>query len=151
MPVFILVALAAVYVVCFTDWLKPRHIHIFHTVREVHARRRATDPERVVIFGLDPRDIRLTEVKVVPLAEFEKNPETLPVWHLVSDSKSAPVREFIYGQDIRGMHPAVAGGEPGILDTNLDYRIFIKAGHASGQHDFTIGGTPTQSTDDTNP
>ena len=138
MPVFILVALAAVYVVCFTDWLKPRHIHIFHTVREVHARRRATDPERVVIFGLDPRDIRLTEVKVVPLAEFEKNPETLPVWHLVSDSNSVPVKTFFYGEYIRGMRPNLKGAGPEALQTNVTYRMFVRAGKAAGQHDFDL-------------
>src|SRR5271168_4659701 len=115
MPAFILVALAAVYVICFTDWLKPKHIHIFHTVREVHFRRAAGTPERSLIFGLDPRDIRLTEVKVVALADFQKNPETLPVWYLVSDSNSVPIRQFIYGQRIRGMRPALAGGEPGVL------------------------------------
>ena len=151
LPVLFLVALAAVYVIWFTDWFRPAHIHISYTVREVHFRRRPSDPERSLIFGLVPRDLRLTEIKVVPLADFEKDPKTLPVWRLVSDSNSVPIREFIYGQNIRGMRPIVKGMEPGELDTNLVYRIFIKAGHATGQHDFRIGGPAPQPADGANP
>jgi hypothetical protein len=104
-----------------------------------------------LIFGVDPRDIRLTEIKVVPLLEFEKNPQTLPVWHLVSDSNSVPVRQFVYGQRIRGMRPVVGGEQAGELDTNLDYRIFITAGRSTGQHDFRLGNTPAQTEQNENP
>ena len=151
LPALFLVALAAVYVIWFTDWFRPAHIHISHTVRELHFRRQPGDPQRTLIFGVDPRDIRLTEIKVVPLADFEKNPKTLPVWLLVSDSNSVPIRDFIYGQGIRGMRPLVAGMEPAPLDTNLVYRIMIKTGHATGVHDFKLGGTPVQSADAGNP
>jgi hypothetical protein len=124
-----LCALGAAYVIWFTDWFRPKPIHIFHTVREIHYFRRPGEPERSLIFGVDPRDIRLTEVKVVPLLNFEKDPHTLPVF--------------------RGMRPFVAGAEPGLLDTNLDYRIFIRAGHATGVHDFKIGDSPADTADTT--
>lgn len=151
LPVIFLVALAAVYVIWFTDWFKARPIRIFHTVRELHYQLQPGESERSLIFGVDPRDIRLKEIKVVPLVDFEKNSQALAVWHLVSDSNSVPVREFVYGQRIRGMRPFLAGSEPGELDTNLVYRIFIRSGHASGQHDFKIGNSPPQAAAGGNP
>jgi len=149
--VLFLAALAVVYVIYFTVWFRPRHIHIFHTVRQIHFRQRPSDPDRAVIFGLEPRNIRLTEIKVVSLADYEKDPKTLPVWRLVSDSNSVPVRAFIYGQHIRGMHPIVQGMEPGELDTNLVYRIFITAKNGTGQHDFQLGNSPTEPADTNSP
>lgn len=146
MLVVFLIALGAVYVIWFTDWFKPRTIHVFHTIRDVHFRRRAADEGPRLIFGVEPAEIKLTEIKVVPLADFQKNPETVPLWHLVTDSNSAPVKDFIYGQRIRGMRPAIAGAEAGPLQTNIFYRIFVKSGRARGQHDFEIGGTPAQDT-----
>jgi hypothetical protein len=141
-----LIALAAVYLIWFTDWFKPKSIHIFHTIREVHYRRQEAGAGPSLIFGVEPAEIRLTEIKVVPLADFQKDPKTLPIWHLVTDSNSAPVKDFIYGGRIRGMRPSIAGAEAGQLETNTVYRIFVKAGRARGQHDFEIGGTPTQDT-----
>jgi hypothetical protein len=146
--VVFLIALAAIYVVWFTDWFKPRTIHIFSTVREVHYRRHAADAGPNLIFGVEPGEIKLTEIKVVPLADYEKNPEILPVWHLVSDSNSVPVNNFIYGTRIRGMKPFVTGAEPALLDTNTVYRIFIRAGRAKGQHDFKISGATQETTSD---
>ena len=63
---------------------------------------------------------------------------TPPLWHLVSDSGSAPVREFVYGQGIRGMKPALKGEGPQPLETNVVYRLFVAAGNIKGTHDFKI-------------
>ena len=63
-------------------------------------------PANTVIFLLN-RDLRLTSVRVVAVSETNQPPHTL--WELVSDSRSAPVRDFIYGRNIRGMKPAVKG------------------------------------------
>jgi hypothetical protein len=150
--VVFLIALAACYLVWFTDWFKPGTIHVFHTVREIHYRRNGGETGPRLIFGVEPAGIQLTEIKVVPLADFQKNRETLPIWHLVTDSNSAPVKDFIYGARIRGMRPAIAGAEAGPLQTNIIYRIFVKAGRAKGQHDFEIGGAAAQgATDSDNP
>jgi len=64
-----------------------------------------------------------------------------PVWHLISDSNSVPVKVFSYGQGIRGMKPAVAGSRAQPLETNVAYRLLVTAGKAKGQHDFEIGGS----------
>ena len=95
-----------------------------------------------VAFGLD-RDYRLTEVKIVPLAEWQTNQSALPLWHLVSDPRSAPTRFFSYGQNIDGMKPAMPGTKPKPLEINVAYRLFVSAGSVKGRHDFEIGGKPT--------
>jgi hypothetical protein len=146
-----LMALAAVYVIWFTDWFKPKTIHISYTIRAIHYRRLHGDNGPSLIFGLEPAPVELTEIKVVSLADFQKNPGTLPVWHLVSDSNSVPVKNFIYGTGIRGMRPAIASSEPAELATNLVYRIFIKAGRAKGDRDFEIGNVPAEDTTGANP
>ena len=149
--VVFLIAMVAIYGIWFTDWFKPKAIHIFHTVRQIHSRRHGVSADPSLIFGVEPGDLRLTEIKIVPLADFEKNPTTLPVWHLVTDSNSAPVKNFTYGAKIRGMRPYIDGARPALLDTNLVYRIFIKAGNAKGQHDFQMNGTPAENTTAENP
>ena len=139
------------YVIWFTDWFKPRTIRIFSTIRQIHNRRHGNVTEPALIFGLEPALIKLTEIKVVPLADFKKNPEALPLWHLVSDSNSVPVKNFIYGYGIRGMRTTIDGAEPGELDSNTVYRIIIKAGKARGEKDFELSGTPAENTTDKKP
>jgi hypothetical protein len=132
-------ALAGVYVVYFTDWFKPKVVQIFHTYRDTHhALRRARDGQLPALkFGIT-RKIKLTELKVVPLAEWQTNQHTLAVWHLVTDSNSVPLGEFFYGQFIGGMKPAIKGTHSQSLETNVTYRLFLTAGNVTGQHDFEL-------------
>jgi hypothetical protein len=150
LALIVVLALATVYAFYFTDWFKPKTVQVFHTVREIHFRRKAADDMPALIFGLN-KTLKLTEIKVVPLAEFEKNPEVLPLWHLVSSSNSVPVRDFPYGRNIRGMKPAVPGSEASLLETNLVYRLLVTAGKIKGQHDFQLGDAPAQNTAAANP
>ena len=134
--------LAVAYVCFFTDWFKPKIIHISHTARPLPSRSSRSAMTVAVAFGLD-RDYRLTEVKIVPLAEWQTNQSALPLWHLVSDPRSAPTRFFSYGQNIDGMKPAMPGTKPKPLEMNVVYRLFVSAGSVKGRHDFEIGGKPT--------
>ena len=147
--VFLLV-LAAVYAIWFTDWFKPKTIRIFHTVREMHFRRRPGNNEPMLMFGLD-HALALTEIKVVPLDKFKTDPAVTPLWHLVSDSNSPPLKTFIYGERIRGMKPAVPGERPVLLETNVPYRIFVMGGKVKGQHDFELGGSLEENKGSANP
>ena len=139
--VFCALVLVVVYVCFFTDWFKPTIIQISHTARPLPSRSPRSATTVAVAFGLD-RDYRLTEIKVVPLAEWQTNHSVLPLWHLVSDPKSAPTKFFIYGQNIDGMKPAMPGAQPKSLETDVVYRLFLSAGSANGQHDFQIGVKP---------
>ena len=134
------VILVAVYVCFFTNWFKPKTIRIFdtsrQTMRQIRHHRGGTDLP-YVLFGMEG-NFKLTEIKVVPLASFQTNSDTPPVWHLVSDSNSPPVQQFTYGQRIRGMKPAFSGEEPEDLETNITYHLIVYAGRIKGEHDFKI-------------
>jgi hypothetical protein len=134
--VTLLVILLGTYVFCFTDWFKPRVIKIGDTARPSR-RLHAKNDLPYVLFILEGR-YQLTDIKVVPLADYQKNSETPPVWHLVSDSGSVPLKEFAYGQHIRGMDPAFEGDEPQPLQTNVVYRLLVASGSVKGSHDFQI-------------
>jgi hypothetical protein len=150
LSVVFLAVLLAVYAIYFTDWFKPRTVRVFHTVREMHRRNQAAEAEPVLMFGLGTQ-LKLTEIKVVPLAGFEADPKIQPLWHLVSDSNSVPLKDFSYGTRIRGMKPAVPGTQAELLETNVVYRLFLTAGKVKGQHDFQIGSVPTKNTVTENP
>jgi hypothetical protein len=132
----LLLALLGIYIFFFTDWFKPQTIKILDTARPLHHWHARHDLP-YVLFMLEGH-FRLTEIKVVPLADYQKNSSTPPVWHLVSDSGSMPIKAFIYGEHVRGMDPVYESDEPLPLETNVVYRLFVSAGHIRGSHDFTI-------------
>jgi hypothetical protein len=70
--------------------------------------------------------------------DFQKNPRATPVWRLISDSNSVPIKMFTYGEHIHGMRPAFQGDEPQDLQTNEVYRLFVTAGWVHGQMDFKL-------------
>ena len=133
----IALVLAGVYVVYFTDWFRPETIRISHTSRPVRFARSGQAATRLG-FGLGG-EYELTEIKVVPLAEFQTNNLAQPVWHLVGDPSSDSINLLFYGQKIDGMSPAVAGSRPEPLQPGVTYRLFVAAGKARGQYDFHIG------------
>lgn len=137
-----MLALAVVYAGCFTNWFKPGVIRIHHLTRPSgYAMETRREPANSPLtFGLEG-PCRLTEIKVVRLAEWQTNRNVLPAWHLVSDSNSVPVTSFQYGHNIRGMRPVAAGTPAEPLEVNVAYRLFVTAGKARGQHDFEIGGS----------
>ena len=132
------VVFAAVYGFYFTDWFKPKIIHITsinaRTNRTIRANAgSATVP---VTFKLG-RPYKLTELKVVDLDEWQTNKNCLPLWHLIADTNSVPVeRPFNYGQRIPGMKPEVPGEHAQPLQPGVKYRLFVTDGSAKGQHDF---------------
>jgi hypothetical protein len=137
--IFAAVALAAVYIFYFTDLFRPKILVIHHVSRDLRPGRRppgaAESPTVPVTFGLE-QNYKITELEVVPLAAWQTNPNTLPLWHLVSSSNSVPVKMFVYGQNIRGMQPSVPGTHADELQPGVTYRLFVTAGSIKGQHDF---------------
>jgi hypothetical protein len=136
-----MLALAVVYAVFFAHWLKPGIITIYHVTRPsgraMQMRRDVPTPP--ITFNLQG-DYKLTEIEAVPLAAWQTNHDALPVWHLISDSNSVPVKSFAYGWAIRGMRPAVPGAKAQLLEPNVAYRLFVAAGKTRGQHDFKVAG-----------
>ncbi|MGB7769937.1 MAG: hypothetical protein WBN22_13935 [Verrucomicrobiia bacterium] len=133
-------ALAVLYVHYFTDWFKPKVMQISYTERPLASRSRNSLP--MVLFGFEGQQYRLSEIKVVPLAAWQTNQSVAPVWHLIANSRSAPVEFFQYSQDLPGMKPAIPREQPEPLQSNVVYRLFVRAGSLKGQCDFQLGGRP---------
>jgi hypothetical protein len=129
--------LFVVYAVYFTDWFKPKTIQIFSTYRNLHPRATRDGVLPALIFGVD-RQIRLSDLRVVPFDGFQTNKNILPLWHLVTDSNSIPVKTFYYGQYIRGMHSAIKGTHSESLETNVAYLIIVTSDRIKGQHKFEL-------------
>jgi len=133
--------LACVYVYHFTDWFKAKTIQISYTERSLFSRSRNGPP--MVLFGFNGQLYRLSEIKVVPLAAWQTNQAAAPVWHLISESRSAPLDFFRYGQNLSGMKSDDLRARPEPLESNVVYRLFVRAGSLKGQCDFQLGGRPT--------
>ena len=140
-----LVAVALVLALFFihnvAGWFKPKMMRISYTERPLG--RRSPNSLPLVLFGFDGQRYRISEVKVVPLAAWQTNQSVPPLWHLVADSLSAPVEFFQYGQNIPGMKSAGSPARPELLESNVIYRLFIRAGSVKGQCDFQLGGHPS--------
>ena len=139
MLIFAAVVLGGLSFYLNRDWFASENIHIYHRSspqRGFFRRKRMDDPQtNPVIFGFD-RKLKLTCLKVIPVSALETNKYALPIWHLVSDSNSVAMRDFTYGSQIPGMHPAVKGAIPDPLEPGVKYRLLIEAGGLKGEHDF---------------
>jgi hypothetical protein len=129
------------------DWFNKDNIQIYHRSRPARAalrRKRAADDSLVnpIVFGFD-RNLKLTCIKVIPIADIQTNKYPHPIWHLVSESNSVPTKNFAYGASISGMHPAVNGSVPDLLEPGVMYRLMIEAGQLKCFHDFSpVARTP---------
>jgi len=140
---YVLLALAALlgaaYVYFFTDLFTRESIQIIPQIRPG----RASNPKRSgdapivypVSFSFDGK-YKLTSVKVVSADDMKTNKYANPVWYLVSESNSAPVKAIVYGYPIKGMKPAVPQMRPEPLQPNVPYVLFIEAGKIKGQTNF---------------
>jgi hypothetical protein len=137
--------LAGLYIVFFSDWLKPKFIRIEHTLRASREAwtgngRRAEPAGKgagSVTFALH-KDYQLTSVQVFAAAEIRTNKFAHPLWHLISKAGSAPADGFAYGFPIQGMLPAVPRAEPDPLEAGVEYRLLVEAGSLKGTNDFTL-------------
>jgi len=123
------------------DWFRKDGIQIYHRSRPARLgmfrRRNKVDDSPIdpIVFGFNHK-YRLTSLKIVPLSDIETNKYPLPVWHLVSDSNSVPVKDFSYGMQIGGMHPARKGVAPDPLLPGAKYRLFVETASLKAEHDF---------------
>jgi hypothetical protein len=122
------------------DWFAGDHIQLMHRSRPARGafRRPRSDNPLIdpISFWFD-RKVRLTSLKVVPVCDLQTNQFAPPIWALVSDSNSLPIKEFTYGMRIPGMHPALKGVSPDPLEPGVTYRLFVQAGKEKLTHDFT--------------
>jgi len=122
------------------DWFSKNNIQIYHRSRPARVLwlgRNRADNEAIdpIHFGFN-HELKLTCLKVIPVSALETNKFATPIWHLVSDSNSVPIKDFNYGMPIRGMHPARQGIKPDPLEPNIKYRLLVEATTFKGEHDF---------------
>lgn len=121
------------------DWFAGNSIQLMHRSRPARGAFRRAGGDNALIdpinFWFD-RKVRLTSLKVVPVADLKTNQNVLPLWYLVSESNSLPVKEFAYGVRIPGMHPASKGTGPDPLEPGVAYRLVVEAGKEKITHDF---------------
>jgi hypothetical protein len=144
----------------YMDWMAPQPIQIAYSVRpapaprrpQVQATRRGARRATAQPIREDPasgkqgynvtfvlnEEVNLTAVKVVTLQDALTNKYPYAIWKLISDSNSPPIKTFIYGGGIRGMHPVVSGGTAVPLQAGGAYRLIIEAGDRMAEKDFQI-------------
>ncbi|HTA30948.1 MAG TPA: hypothetical protein VK731_10705 [Candidatus Cybelea sp.] len=128
----LLLALIGLYFWLFPHRFDKKQMSIHASLRPA---RQADAAVSLVFFGLND-DFRLTSVKVIPFDGDKFNPLGHPVWHLISDSNSAPTRAFRYGQNIKGMKPAPKDTQADPLEPGMVYRIAVEAGSVTASTDF---------------
>lgn len=135
---FVVLAALAIYI--NRDWFTRKPIQLTHRVHRFGGR--FGDPSGVapLMFELD-RPTALTCVKVVAVSELKTNKYAHPLWHLVADPRSQPLKGFLYGMQIPGMRPAVPGAIAGNLAFGSTYRLLIEAGSLKAEHDFDLDST----------
>lgn len=141
----LLVVLLGAYVYFFTDWFNKPTIQIIATIRPTRAsaipRDADTPPVYPVSFSFDGK-FGFTEIKVVEAAAYANNKFAPPLWHMISDSNSIPTKNFLYGQPIRGMKPAVPRARPEPLKPNEDYLLIVEAGNLKSSTNFHTAAAP---------
>lgn len=121
------------------DWFAADSIQLMHRSRPARGAFRRVGKDNPLIdpisFWFD-RKVKLKSLKVVPVADLQTNQNALPLWYLVSESNSIPVKEFAYGVRIPGMHPASKETTPDPLEPGVTYRLLVEAGKEKITHDF---------------
>ncbi len=134
------VVLGAIYVVFFADLFRKENIQILvkYTPGRASAIPRPRDAAAVypMAFRLN-KAYRLTSVKVVNTSDYATNKRALPMWHMVSDSNSAPAQTIVYGAPkIPGMRMAVARTKPQPLEAGVGYTLLLETTKLKGETNF---------------
>jgi len=141
----LIIGLIGVAIYLSKDWFAPRDIQVMTTVRLNRVPERAQErlgpavkkQPFTLVFALNQR-CELTSVKVVNAAEFATNKFAHPLWQLVAESRSSPVKSFTYGVPIRGMKPPVKGATAEVLVKGVEYKLLIETPAQKAEHVFTV-------------
>jgi len=121
------------------DWFAADRIQLMHRSRPARGgfrRPRADNPLIDPLSFWFDRKVKLKSLKVIPVFEIETNKFPQPIWYLVSDSNSVPIKQFTYGMRIPGMRPAFKDTHADPLEPGVKYRLLVEAGKDKIQHDF---------------
>ena len=127
----LVVLLGGIYVIFFTDWLRPTPIEVLPEIRAALPGRGGQPGAGVypVSFALDDH-YHLTSLKVVKVGA------TNIMWQLVPGTNSVPVKAIIYGRPVPGMKPANGHKRAEALEPGVPYELQIAAGRHHGKSVF---------------
>jgi hypothetical protein len=137
MVILVVVLVGLIYYYLYHDSFTKRDIPIQVLFRpRIGPRMRGgAQADEAIVFNLS-QAFKLTSIEVTPLDALTTNKYAHAIWHLISESNSAPTSDFVYGGRVRGMHPEVKGLAADPLLPSTGYRIVVKAGSQKGEHDF---------------
>lgn len=134
--IFVALILGAFYAYRFTDWFGKKEIQLKYKVFAGRSPAKDASVADPIAFYLIDKEYRLTSIKVISADEAATNKYPHAYWHLVSDSNSVPVTDFMYGGKVGGMKPKIAGLAARPLVAGGNYRIFVEAGKLKGEKNF---------------
>ena len=125
----LLVVLAGIYAVYFSDWFREEAIIIMPQVRPGRPGDVKPGPGETAVypisFGFREKH-RFASIKVVPAEEYATNKYVRPLWHLITDTRSRPTKAIIYGQNVDGMKPSVPNARPEPLEPRTKYLLLLE-------------------------
>lgn len=132
--------LGVIYIIFFTGFFRKETMRIIPQVRPGRAsaipRPRDWAPVYPISFRFNKR-YKFTTIKVVEAAQYATNKYAPPLWHMISDSNSAPLNAIVYGiPKIPGMRPALARAKPQPLEAGVEYLLLVEAGKLKAQTNF---------------
>src|SRR4051812_21330849 len=94
--IFVAVILGAIYAYRFTDWFGEKKIQIKYKVMTGRGSAISGMADSIAFYLID-KEYRLTSIKVISIDEALTNKYPHAFWHLISESNSVPVADFMYG------------------------------------------------------
>jgi hypothetical protein len=108
--------------------------------RQAVAQRRTTPSGKrgyILTFALDQKTT-LESIQVFQLSDALTNRYPHPIWELVAETNSPPLKSFDYGVPVRGMKPKVRGAFAEPLQPGQSYRVVVHTGSETAQRDFQM-------------
>ena len=132
-----LVILGVVYVHFFTNWFAKKELVITPSRRPPMGGDATVES---IVFSLNGQ-YKIKSVEVLEAKDGKLDPHGHVVWHLVSDSASAPTQAFAYGRRIHGMKQAPDNSRAEPLQPDVVYWIEVATDHLTGKADFETRAT----------
>lgn len=112
-------------------------LHISHRSMPPRGERAGGRSAAAPVFFLFNKGFKPKSIKVFVVSDAETNKYPHAIWNLVPDSKPVAISQFIYGDRVSGMRPAVEGVGPEPLVPGVPYRLVVEGGSEKAEHDFT--------------
>jgi hypothetical protein len=128
----LLLLLAGLYLHFFTHWFAKGELVVTPSRRPAFGPNAAVESIVLTLNG----PYKLKDLRVLELEDGKFNPHGHLLWHVISDSNSAPTQLIVYGRHIHGMKQAPDNLAPEPLQPDVGYRVVVSANNLTGSADF---------------